>query len=72
MQVTAKLSLAKGQGHRQQGLGQRAAGGRPEPVIYSDCYFEPGQTLGEKSKIAPPFPEVPLTCIPQDPIAPPP
>lgn len=71
MQVTAKLSLAKGQGHGQQGLGQRAAGRRPESVIYSDCYFEPGQTLGEKSKIAPPFSEVPHSCFPQDPTAPP-
>lgn len=51
MQVTAKLSLAKGQGHR-------AAGGGPRPMGYSGPYSELGQkpqTLGEKSKVAPPF-----------------
>lgn len=70
MQVTAKLSLAKGQGHEAAGAGQKAAGGQPRLMVFSDPYSEPGrkpQTLGEKPQMPSLFPGVCHSCIPPPP-----
>lgn len=45
MQVTAKLSLAKSQGHEAAGAGAEGCrwSGQPGPLVFSDPYSVPGQ-----------------------------
>lgn len=66
MQVTAKLSLAKSQGHEAAGAGAEGCrwSGQPGPLVFSDPYSVPGQ----KPQTLP----IPLdhSCIPQSPPAP--